>query len=77
MAAKVTSSGEYANNLLKLVFNATSYANVAINDTAAGVLSNLYVSLHTSSPTAAGTQTSNEAAYTSYARVAVTRTSGG
>lgn len=38
---------------------------------------NLYVSLHTSSPTASGTQTNNEAAYPSYARVAVTRATAG
>ena len=76
MAAKVTSNAEYACNLLKLVFNATNYANVADN-AASSPITNLYVSLHTASPTASGNQTSNEAAYTSYARVGVTRTSGG
>lgn len=35
----------------------------------------LYVSLHTADPTEAGTQTSSECAYTSYARAAVGRTS--
>jgi len=43
----------------------------------ASPLTQLYVSLHTADPTAAGTQSSNEAAYTGYARVAVARTSGG
>ena len=38
---------------------------------------NLYVSLHTSSPGEAGDQTTNEAAYTSYARVAVVRSGSG
>lgn len=76
MAAKVTSSGEYANNLLALVFNASAYANMADN-ASSSPFTNLYVSLHTATPTAAGTQTSSEAAYTSYSRVAVTRTSGG
>lgn len=76
MAAKVTSTGEYANSLLKLIFNATAYANMADN-AATSPFTNLYVSLHTASPGAAGTQTTSEAAYTSYARVAVTRTSGG
>lgn len=35
-----------------------------------------YISLHTADPTAAGTQTSNESAYPSYARVAVTASTG-
>jgi len=43
----------------------------------ASPLTQLYVSLHTADPTAAGTQSSNEAAYTGYARVAVARTAGG
>jgi hypothetical protein len=76
MAAKVTSSGEFANSLLTLIFNATSYTGMAINHTTTP-FTNLYVSLHTATPTASGTQTSSEAAYTSYSRVAVTRTSGG
>ena len=76
MAAKTTSSGKYANNLLLLIFNATTFANVAKNDTGTP-LTNLYVSLHTSSPGAAGSQNTNEAAYGSYARVAVVRTSVG
>lgn len=37
----------------------------------------LYVGLHTGDPGEAGDQTTNEATYTSYARVAVARTSGG
>ena len=76
MAAKVTSSGEFANSLLALIFNATSYTGMAINATTSPFTS-LYVSLHTASPTAGGNQTSNEAAYTGYARVGVSRTSGG
>jgi len=65
-----------AGNWLKLVLNATNWANIADN-TATSPLTNVYVSLHTASPGTSGTQTSNEAAYTSYARVAVARTSGG
>src|SRR4051794_4223758 len=79
MAAKVTSSGEICNNLLKLIFNATAWGNVADN-AGTSPLTNLYVSLHTSSPGATGNQTTNEVstgAYTNYARVAVARTSGG
>lgn len=37
----------------------------------------LYVSLHTASPVATGNQTTFEASYTGYSRVAVSRTSGG
>jgi hypothetical protein len=76
MAAKVTSSGEFAEKLLKLIFNATAYANVADN-AATSPFTNLYVSLHTATPGATGNQTTNEAAYTGYTRVAVARTSGG
>lgn len=66
----------FENDLLKLIFNATAIANMADN-AASSPLTNLYVSLHTSDPGEAGDQTTNEAAYTSYARVAVARTSGG
>lgn len=37
----------------------------------------LFVSMHTDDPGEAGTQLTNEAAYTNYARVAVARTAGG
>ena len=75
-SAKVTSTGQYANSLLKLIFNATNFANMADN-AASSPFTNLYVSLHTATPTATGSQTSSEAAYGSYARVAVARTTGG
>jgi hypothetical protein len=61
---------------LNLLFNATTMANVA-NNASTSPLTNLYVSLHTADPTATGSQTSSEIGYTSYARVAVARTSGG
>lgn len=66
----------FDNDLLKLIFNATGIANIADN-AASSPLTNLYVSLHTADPTASGNQTSSEANYTSYARVAVARTTGG
>lgn len=37
---------------------------------------NFYIGLHTGDPGEAGAQTTNEATYTSYARVAVSRTTG-
>lgn len=66
----------FENDLLKLIFNATAIANMADN-AASSPLTNLYVSLHTADPGEAGDQTTSEATYTSYARVAVARTSGG
>lgn len=65
----------FSNDLLKLIFNATAIANIADN-ASASPLTNLYASLHTADPTT-GNQATSEAAYTSYARVAVARTSGG
>lgn len=65
-----------SNNLLKLVFNATAWANIADN-AASSPNTNLYVALHTADPGAAGTQSTNEVTYSSYARVAVARTTGG
>lgn len=72
MAAK---GSTYDSDLLKLLLNGTAIANVADN-TASSPLTNLYVSLHTSTPGSSGSQTTNEAAYTSYARVAIARSPG-
>lgn len=74
-------SGKGANNgigFLSIIFQAvqtTDYIGLVRNDTAP--LTNIYISLHTASPTSAGNQTSSEADYTSYARVPVARTTGG
>jgi len=72
----MSKTNNWENSILTLLFNATATANVADN-AASAPLTNLYVSLHTGDPGEAGTQTTNECAYTSYARVAVARTSGG
>lgn len=66
----------FCNDWLKLVFNATAIANLADN-TATSPNTSLYVSLHTANPGVGGSQTTSEAAYTSYARVGVARTTGG
>jgi hypothetical protein len=66
----------FDNDLLKLIFNAAAIANICDN-AGSSPLTNLYVSLHTSDPTTSGNQSTNEASYTSYARVAVARTTGG
>jgi hypothetical protein len=73
MAAK---GATYSGDLLKLLFNATAIANVADNAGSAP-LTNLYFSLHTADPGSAGSQETSEIGYTSYARVAVARSTGG
>ena len=72
----MSKSNAYETALLELLFNATAIANIADN-AGTSPLTNLYVSLHTADPGETGTATTNECAYTSYARVAVARTSGG
>src|ERR1700680_2784658 len=66
----------FENSLLKLIFNASAIANIADN-AASSPLTYLYVSLHTADPGPSGNQTTSEATYTSYVRVAVARTSSG
>lgn len=66
----------FENDFLLLIFNGTAIADLAENDTTSPA-TNLYVSLHTGDVGETGNQTTSEATYTSYARVAVARTSGG
>jgi hypothetical protein len=73
----MTNAAEAA--LLDLVFLNTDWANIGDasgiqNSAAAG---SFFISLHTADPGEAGSQTTNEASYTGYARVAVNRTAGG
>ena len=72
----MSASNSMENSVLLLIFNATTWANVAVNATSSPI-TNVYCSLHTSDPGEAADQTTNEIAYTSYARVAVARSSGG
>ena len=72
----MSKSNALENALLLLLFNATTFANVAINATASPI-TDVYASLHTADPGEAGDQTTSETTYTSYARVAVVRTSSG
>jgi len=62
----------YEDDILKLLLNATPIPNVADN-AAASPLTNLYLALHTADPGEGGNQSTNEIAYTSYARTPVTR----
>lgn len=64
------------NSLLALIFNATTWNLIAENDSTSPA-TNLYLSLHTASPGVGNDQTTNETAYTNYARIAVARTTGG
>lgn len=72
----MSKSNTFENDLLQLIFNGTAIADLAENDTTTPATS-LYLSLHTADPGEAGNQSTNECTYTSYARVAVARTSGG
>ena len=58
-----------ASDLLAKIFRNTALPWDAITD--------IYLSLHTADPTAGGSQTSSEATYTSYARIAVSRSAAG
>lgn len=67
------------NGLLSLMFENANFANVGDatglrGSTTAGVF---YISLHTANPNETGSQNTTEAAYTSYARVSVARSTAG
>lgn len=69
----------FENDLLQLILHNVNMAGLGDatgvrGSTAAG---SLYVSLHTADPGEAGTQSTSEAAYTGYARVAVARSASG
>lgn len=76
MAAKST---DLASKLLKLMYQAVAWANVADN-AATSPITNVYVAAHTADPNVtpgSGDQSTSEAAYTGYGRQAVARSSGG
>lgn len=75
----MSATDAFETALLTLYFNNTDHANIGDaaglqNSAAAG---SFHVSLHTADPGEAGTQTTSEATYGSYARVAVARSAGG
>ena len=57
------------NNMMAYIFNTTAPSWAGNSD--------FYLALHTSDPGEAGNQTTNEVAYTSYARIPIARSSGG
>jgi len=61
--------------ILNLIYSATAWANYADN-AAASPQTNIHCALHTADPTDSGNLSSSEAAYTSYARVNVARSTG-
>ncbi len=75
----MSKSNAWENALNLLVFNNTNAANIgdATGLRGSSAAGSLYLSLHTADPGEAGNQTTNEAAYTSYARVAVARSGAG
>ncbi len=66
-----------AAGILQAIYQATFSDLSTLLQNAGSPATNLYVSLHTANPGATGNQGTSEAAYTSYARVAVARTTGG
>lgn len=74
--ARLSKGDTFENDLLKLIFQATAIANIADN-AAASPLTSLYLALHTADPGDAGSQTTNETAYTGYARLGVSRSAAG
>lgn len=75
----MSKSNAWETALLALVFNNDNAANIgdATGLRGSSTAGSLYVSLHTGDPGEAGSQTTNECAYTSYDRVAVARSGAG
>ncbi len=64
------------NSLLALIFNGTTWNDIAENDSTAPI-TDLYLSLHTASPGIGGSQLTNETSYTNYVRLPVVRSALG
>lgn len=75
----MSASNASENSLLLLIFNNTNFANVgdATGLRGSSTAGSLFIALHTADPGEAGDQTTSEATYTSYARVAVARSGAG
>ena len=75
----MSATNAFETDLLELIFTNVDLTNVGDagglqNSATAG---SFYISLHTGDPGETGSQTTSEAAYTSYARVAVARSGAG
>lgn len=75
----MSATNAFENALNLLIFENTNIANIgdATGLRGSSIAGSLYFSLHTADPGEAGDQTTNEIAYTSYARVAVARSAAG
>lgn len=75
----MSATNAFETALLSLVFENANAANIgdATGLRGSSTAGSLYISLHTADPGEAGSQTTSEAAYTSYARVAVARSTAG
>lgn len=69
-------SSNTCNNILALIYNATTWANVAINATSSPI-TDIYLALATVTGSPSDTMSTNEATYTNYARQTVVRTTSG
>lgn len=71
----MSKTNAWENGLLLILFNNTNFANVgdATGLRGSSTAGALFVSLHTSDPGEAATQSTSEATYTGYARVSVPR----
>lgn len=75
----MSKANTWENDLLLLLFNNTNAANIgdATGVRGSSTAGSLYISLHTADPGEGGDQTTSEATFTSYARVAVARSGAG
>lgn len=71
----MSASNAFETLLLQLIFENANAANIgdATGLRGSSTAGSLYISLHTADPGEGGSQTTSEATYTSYARVAVAR----
>lgn len=75
----MSATDDFVQSLLELLFLNTDFTNIGdsgglLGSAAAG---SYYLSLMTSDPGTSGVQTTNEATYAGYARIAIPRTSSG
>lgn len=72
----MSATNYFETAILALIFNGDTITNIADNASTSPA-TNFYISLHTADPGETGSQSTSEANYTSYDRVAVARTSSG
>ena len=75
----MSASNSFENDVLLLLLNNTNIANLgdATGVRGSSTAGSVFIGLHTADPGETGTQTTSEASYTGYARVAVARSAGG